>query len=137
MMEWILLGVLFYDSIEDIYRRRIRVMPNVLAGLTGILLHFMKAPGSIGGLVPGIFIGVLVLFTAIVSKEAIGKGDGLMVIMTGCWLGGVKNLLLLLGACYFAGIFSGIQLILKKAERRTEIPFAPFILIACAGVVML
>ncbi len=74
--------------------------------------------------------GLLFLLLALLSREKIGYGDGVMLLILGACLGWreiwklwmMANLLLL-----FASIF---LLATKKAGRNTRIPFVPFLWIA-------
>jgi len=76
----------------------------------------------------GCALGGLILLLGFLSKQAVGYGDGLMLIATGAFLGIFGNILLLISSLVLAGIFSAVLLILRKANRKKEIPFVPFML---------
>lgn len=70
------------------------------------------------------------LFAYFVRKDSIGMGD---IKLLGCigLAGGFPGILfIILRAMVFGGIFSIILLITKKGNMKTELPFAPFLLIA-------
>ena len=78
--------------------------------------------------------GVLLLVTGLISAQAVGYGDGLLA---GC-IGPVFGLRLMTGglllAFFFSAVVSVVLLAFKKADRKTRIPFVPF-LTAAMGVV--
>lgn len=75
--------------------------------------------------------GVFLLLSGWLSGWQIGAGDGVIVLVMGLWLGFAKTLVVLLTGMLFCSIFCGVLVFFKRAERRTEIPFVPFLLAAC------
>lgn len=75
--------------------------------------------------------GVFLLIAGWLSRWQIGAGDGVIVLVMGLWLGFAKTLIVLLMGMFFCSVFCGVMLFFKRAERRTEIPFVPFLLAAC------
>lgn len=78
----------------------------------------------------GMLIGGILLMIALVSRESIGIGDGLLFIATGTFLNFTQNLALLFGALLLIGIFSVICLLIKKKGRNDRVALVPFVLIA-------
>jgi leader peptidase (prepilin peptidase)/N-methyltransferase len=117
-----------------------RLVPNALVAigslvaLTASLIN--QQPSVATALAGGIF--GLVLFTAItlLSGGALGMGDVKLAALIGLALGfpGVARALLL-GAA-FGGIGSGVLLVTRRADLRTAIPYAPF-LVAGAWIELL
>lgn len=78
--------------------------------------------------------GMVLLLVALLSGEAIGYGDGLLLLATGPLFGWQKMLLCIPAALLLTTIASVLLLVMKKADRKTKIPFVPF-LAAGMGVI--
>ena len=78
----------------------------------------------LGALLPG---GLLLLCGRI-TRQAIGYGDGLLLLICGIYLGGKTAGILFMTGLFFLFPMSLCLLISGKAGRKTQIPFAPFLL---------
>lgn len=114
-----------------------RALPVVLIGagfVTGgaaqLLFGTLTLPEIFAGCIPG----GLMLLLALLTKEAVGYGDGAMLISTGAFLGLAYNLLLLAAALLLAALTGIVLLAAKKIRRKESVPFIPFLL---AGEVFL
>lgn len=112
-------------SLEDIREKKISVNTILLGALTAMICRFIGGQTSgieiAGSLIPG----VLLLLLSIMTKESIGKGDGIVVMVLGLWIGGQMTFLVVCLAVWAAGIFAVVCLIRKKREL---IPFIPCLL---------
>ena len=70
---------------------------------------------------------------SILSKGAMGMGDVLIISSLGIMLDFWKFMAVIGMGLLSAGIYSGILLVMKKAKRKTEIPFVPFLLLGYVG----
>ncbi len=75
----------------------------------------------------GILVGILVILISKATKGKIGMGDGLLLSVTGLGLGFWGNLELFALALFAAAIVSIALLITRLANRKTSIPFVPFL----------
>ena len=119
-------------SVTDLVKKQIYlkiIFPFMAAGLA---LFFINGELSLLEELGGIFLGVILLLLARVSSEKIGYGDGLMVIVSGMFLGLFMNIRLLMWALFISALVSAVLLMIKKVGRHTELPFAPFLLISYA-----
>ena len=86
-------------------------------------------------------VGVGLLFLSRITKEAVGKGDGWFFLISGIYLGAVKNLVLLaggLGICFLLSMVLVFKGIIQGTDRgRLRIPLLPFLLPAGIGVMFL
>lgn len=78
----------------------------------------------------GWVIGCAMLILSVLTKEALGKGDGWVFLVLGVLLTFQECMKILFIALFAAAAFSAVALILKKASRKTPIAFLPFILAA-------
>lgn len=74
--------------------------------------------------------GSVFLIASIVTKGAVGIGDGYILMVCGMVLGLYQVVILIILALCLASAFGILLWVRKKAGRHTKIPFAPFI---CAG----
>ena len=120
--------VLFVLAVIDFKKKWIPVGP-VLA-LGGVLLVFRLFEGvTISNLVYGLVPGVILLLVAWITKEKIGVGDGLLFLSLGCGYG-IESMMLLLAAAFgAAAVISMVLLVFGRANRKTELPFLPFLFV--------
>lgn len=130
--EGIVIGLLLVLSIFDM---RMKKVPVWLIGLAaGVALIFRLVESVpvlqlLAGLLPGIFV----LLLAVCTKESIGTGDGLVLCALGLFCG-LKETVAVLGmALFFAAVVAVVLLVLKRAGRKTELPFLPCL---CTGYLL-
>ena len=78
------------------------------------------------GLLPGLFC----LTVSWISREGLGYGDSLMILICGLSLGFSRTVILVSAAFFFAALLSIFLLSLGKASRQTQLPFLPFLFLA-------
>lgn len=79
----------------------------------------------------GLFgIGGLLLAVHYLSKGAIGMGDVKLLSAIGLLLGFWDTILIMLIASTLSGLASLLLIALRKVNRKSKIPFAPFIFIS-------
>jgi len=126
----ILILLLIIASFKDI---KTRTIPNrfVLYGLVAGMILVIS--GSTMPTVFDSFMGFLagggiLLAISYVSKGGIGMGDVKLMACTGLYLGLGRVLGCMVIAIIFSGAFAAVMLITSGYDRKTAIPFAPFIL---------
>lgn len=77
----------------------------------------------------GIGVGVALIVVSIVSRGAIGIGDGILFMICGLLLGIYENSVLLFLSLVLTAFVSGMLLIIRRAERTDTLPFAPFVFV--------
>ena len=77
-------------------------------------------------LLPGIFL----LAVAFATKQSMGYGDGVALLLVGLLLDIWTSTALLLLALLISAATSVIILLSKKGDRQTKLPFMPFMLAA-------
>lgn len=84
-------------------------------------------------IIGGVLIGLCAIGLSMVSREQIGRGDGLVIVAIGLMLGFRKCLFAVCMASIIMTLVSVIVLILRKGNRNTKLPFIPALF---AGYVM-
>ena len=75
----------------------------------------------------GIIVGMGIILASICTKQAIGIGDGLVLVVIGIFMGLWKTLMILFIAGILVAIIGGIMLVLRKGNLKTSLPFIPFL----------
>jgi leader peptidase (prepilin peptidase)/N-methyltransferase len=131
-----MMGMLTMCSAQDMRRKQIRLNPVLAFGILGILFHMLWRTQSIESLLSGMAVGLVLLIPALFGGGCIGVGDGVLLIVTGIYLGLEGNLELLFLAVFLCGLWALGLLIFKKKRRQDTIPFVPFLLTAYVGMLV-
>ena len=112
-------------SLEDIREKRISVNRVMIGALAAVIYQFTAGQASGIAIIGSLMPGIVLLLLSVMTKESIGKGDGIGVMVLGLWIGGWMTFLAVCLAVWAAGIFATVCLIRKKREL---IPFVPCLL---------
>lgn len=114
-------------SIQDIKEKRLSVKMLVLSGVLFLALSLLSDGISWGCRVGNMLPGMTAFVLAFLTKEQIGYGDAACLVV----LGNVVSARILTGAIMggllLLSIFSVVLLVGKKVNRRTTLPFVPFL----------
>lgn len=132
----VVMGMLALCSAEDIKKKRIRLNPLLAFGILGIFFHMLWRMQSIGDLLLGMTVGVVLLFLSVLTGGKIGMGDAILLIVTGIYLGLRQNLELFFYGLLMCSMWALGLLILRKKSRKDSIPFVPFLLAAYMGMLV-
>ncbi|KAB3532803.1 prepilin peptidase [Alkaliphilus serpentinus] len=127
----LLFATLTAISIED-YRSKI--IPDLLI-IVGMIIGFILIPFInniylLDHLATGVIGGGLIAIFSVISKGAIGLGDAKLTALIGLYMGMMGALVVILTATFICGIFGLILLTFKIKNRKSTIPFAPFVLLS-------
>ncbi len=129
-----MMGMLLHMSVEDIRKRTVPVIPMMIWGMAGVLLHLYHGRISyvsmLGGLIPGIAVYIL----SILTHERIGKGDAILLIVTGVYMGFWGNIFMLWIGMILAAVGGVVSMTFFKKSKHYELPFVPFLF---AGFLMI
>ncbi|MFT3982668.1 MAG: hypothetical protein QM697_02075 [Lachnospiraceae bacterium] len=84
---------------------------------------------SMGSIIGGLLPGIVLLLCSKLLKGAVGEGDAYLIMLTGLMLGRENNLLLLGGLLLSAGC-AAFLLLVRQKEKKTTIPFVPFLFLS-------
>lgn len=122
-----MLCILTMAAYRDWKEKKVYVYGMLAAGTLGIVLHLLYRTPSLRDMFLGAGIGFGVLLLAVATGESIGIGDGMVLAVSGIFLGFRKNLELLLAALFLAGVVSLFLLTVKRKGRKYRLPFVPFL----------
>lgn len=139
-MEWIIklvitciLGLL---AIVDLKKKQVSNVLLLIASGIVIINYVIFRPVTVMALIGGILIGIILLGISYITRQKIGAGDGLLVMILGAYLGFEGIGVMLLYALTLSAIWSGLLLMIKKVNRHYEVAFIPFIFIGYIGVLI-
>lgn len=123
----VLLGMLGIYSWEDFRKHRISAKYLIFPAVLGVVLHMLRKDITWISMALGMAVGAGMLLLALATREKIGLGDGLLLVVTGIYLGGAGNFQLLMYGLLYAAICSLLVLALRKWKKNLELPFVPFL----------
>lgn len=126
-----------WNAWQDFKKREILPLSLWIFLAGGLLLNGALRYQSWESLAGGVSIGAVMLVFSWATRGGIGWGDGLLLCVTGVYLGFLENLGLLLWGLLLCAIFSAGILLTKRGDRKKEIPFLPFLLAAYLGGLLL
>ena len=134
----VVIGVLLFAAgVMDLKSKTISrglILALAVAGFVGALINvFMNKEVGIWEAVGGVLIGLCAIGLSMISREQIGRGDGLVIAAIGLMLGFRRCLFAVCMASVIMTLVSVIILILRKGNRNTRLPFIPALF---AGYVM-
>ncbi len=127
LMEWFCLIFLALCGYFDIRFKMVRVNWCLLFGVFCVVLHLFYFHTRFENLAAGAIIGGIVWLLSYITKEAIGRGDGFVMLVLGIGVGlkqGMQVFMLGLFFIMLAGIF---LVVFKKISFKERIPFVPFL----------
>jgi len=126
--ESLLLTFLAINTYTDIKKKKISIMVSVIFFIVGMVLTLVSKEHTLVSVLGGLGVGALLILMGKISRQAVGFGDGIIFLVTGLYLGFVRNLVLLLYGLVICALASIIFLVIRKFKMKDKIPFAPFIL---------
>lgn len=139
-MEWIIklvitciLGLL---AVVDFKKKQVSNVFLLIISAIVFVNYVIFRPITIISLIGGVVVGVVLLGISYVTRQKIGVGDGLLVMILGAYLGFEVIGFLLLYALTLSAIWSGLLLMIKKVNKHYTIAFIPFIFAGYVGVLI-
>lgn len=137
IVKLLVLFLLLFNSFLDWRKREVSLFSLGGFGVVGIGLNLWLGYQSVIEAAGGVALGILLLAAAFFTREAIGFGDGLLICITGIYLGFWENLsLLFTGAVCCVGIL-GIAIFAGRLKMADRVPLVPFLLLAFIGRMIL
>lgn len=132
IFEIIMLGGLIGLSAADLRTRKVSVYAVAVFGMAAVTCGIMQGNAA-WSLAAGVLPGAFVLLLALCTRESIGIGDGLVLCALGIFCG-MERIVAVFGmALFLSALLAMVLLVLKRAGRKTELPFLPCL---CAGYLL-
>lgn len=123
---------LFWGMLQDVRTRTVSVLylwSGTILGFVIVFFHGKENSLTIAGLFFSLIPGMVFLLLGRSTREQVGYGDGWMLLILGMCLGSRIWRLWQL-ALVLCVVFSAGMMLLKKLQRRSRIPFLPFLWIS-------
>ncbi|GHU43179.1 hypothetical protein FACS1894111_08360 [Clostridia bacterium] len=126
----VLLLLFVWYAIEDVRKKKISIPP--IPGFMGIGIVFFVLFRSFPllSMAGGVAVGAVIMLISRITKGSIGMGDGIILAVSGLYLGFEKNLFLFFVGIFYAALCSLGLILWKKKKGKEEIAFIPFLLAA-------
>lgn len=132
----VLLVLLIIASIQDIRQKKISLILLGVSFIITIISLCLQREISIMNHIWGSIIGMFLCSVSILTRGAIGWGDGLMFTVLGVGLGFFITINILFLTLFLAALYSIWLLLIKKVNRKKTIPLIPFMLMGFVGVMI-
>lgn len=122
---------LITESVEDIKSKMLDIRGLFMWAATAFVVRLM-AGTDVRELIIGMIPGMIILFIGYVSREGIGYGDGVVILICGIFCGIQRTLagiMIALMIVMLAGLFT----MAFRKHTAAGIPFVPLILIGFLG----
>ena len=127
--------LLIMMSIEDIRNQSISLKLIILGGLMAVIYRICSfvLASNVNGLeyaldcIWACVPGLLLICISLVSSQKMGLGDGVVAVEIGLGMGLDICILTLTIALFINCIWAGILLMFHRANRKSTIPFVPFL----------
>ena len=119
--------ILLFTAIYDGKRKEIPGIFVILMTLVSVMSQAFVIKSGIADCLCGAAIGILFVGLAILSKEQMGIGDGLMIAAIGIGVGLRRVLWMVSIASVIMAAVVIILLLMKKIKKEATIPFLPFL----------
>ena len=129
--------VLLIEAVTDFKKKEVNIVLPILLTAAALAMLILGKDISVLNTLIGIAEGVLLILISVMTKGQIGMGDGILLAACGFMLGGKDNFLMFFFACLCSAVVSGLIMIFKKADKKTKIPFVPFMIPGFLSMVFL
>lgn len=122
---------LIAESVEDIKRKMLDVRGLIMWAVAAFALKLMSGTGA-RELIISLIPGMVILFIGFISREGIGYGDGVVILICGIFCG-IQRTLVGMMIAFLIVMISGLFALALRKPAGGSIPFVPLILIGFLG----
>ena len=122
----IILGVI---CVFDIKRKKIPVYMLIILAAAGIISNFTVGEFDIEKRIIAMLPGMILLIVSMITKQQIGYGDGLIILIMGLYIDIDDILSIVLSSFLLSSIAAIILMTVFKKKKNFEMAFSPFLLI--------
>lgn len=125
--EIVLLAGLGIMSVEDIRKKGIKRLWLIGLGIVGLIFTIADAEVLCVSFLLRFVPGVVFVLLAWATREQIGMGDALLILVMGWYLNAIELVDVCLLAFFIAGLVALVLLVVLKKSKKFELPMVPFI----------
>ena len=125
--EIVLLAGLGIMSVEDIRKKGIKRLWLIGLGIVGLIFTITDAEVLCVSFLLRFVPGVVFVLLAWATREQIGMGDALLILVMGWYLNAIELVDVCLLAFFIAGLVALVLLVVIKKTKKFELPMVPFI----------
>ena len=122
----IILGVIW---VFDIKRKKIPVYMLIILAAAGIISNFTVGEFDIEKRIIAMLPGMILLIVSMITKQQIGYGDGMIILIMGLYIDIDDILSIVLSSFLLSSIAAIILMTVFKKKKNFEMAFSPFLLI--------
>lgn len=122
----IILGVI---CVFDIKRKKIPVYMLIILAAAGIISNFTVGEFDIEKRIIALLPGMILLIVSMITKQQIGYGDGMIILIMGLYIDIDDILSIVLSSFLLSSIAAIILMTVFKKKKNFEMAFSPFLLI--------
>lgn len=122
----IILGVI---CVFDIKRKKIPVYMLIILAAAGIISNFTVGEFDIEKRIIAMLPGMILLIVSMITKQQIGYGDGMIILIMGLYIDIDDILSIVLSSFLLSSIAAIILMTVFKKKKNFEMSFSPFLLI--------
>ena len=122
----IILGVI---CVFDIKRKKIPVYMLIILAADGIISNFTVGEFDIEKRIIAMLPGMILLIVSMITKQQIGYGDGMIILIMGLYIDIDDILSIVLSSFLLSSIAAIILMTVFKKKKNFEMAFSPFLLI--------
>ena len=132
-----LVGLLLaVNSYLDWKKHEISLVSLLVFGMAGVGVNWGFGYQPLEEVLGGVLLGMLMVLATYFTEEAIGFGDGLLLAVTGLFLGFWETLHLLVRGLLLCALLMGIFMLLGRIDRNVRVPLVPFLLLSFIGGIL-
>ena len=106
LQNTLMLGFFSISAYQDYRKRKINVYFLLTGGIIGLLVHLYSMEFDIIEILFGMGIGIMILLYGFLLGGGVGFADGMILIVSGIFLGFEKNLEVFVAGLFLVGITS-------------------------------
>ena len=125
--EIVLLAGLGIMSVEDIRKKGIKRLWLIGLGIVGLIFTIADAEVLCVSFLLRFVPGVVFVLLAWATREQIGMGDALLILVMGWYLNAIELVDVCLLAFFIAGLVALVLLVVIKKSKKFGLPMVPFI----------
>lgn len=125
-----LIAGLIINGIYDIRLKKIPIVATLIWGLCGATIVIIGCREELLNYVFAIVPGMIMLLVSWITKQSVGYGDGVVLLILGIYVGWQSILAIYMLSVLIAGISGIILMLFFHKNKNYEIPFVPYLAIS-------